>query len=403
MVDEVREFDKFHPTEGEFALINKYTDGNIPREQLFVVKRKACNNKVDKHDEEFQDKALQTISKKIIGTPAIKNHNKWSVESVWGKNFDASVIIDKTEKGRFGREKDPVLKFLQVSQYTIRSEKNEELRNRLISRIEDAVSVCFSWEIEQMKCSICGKSIFVYDFETRQWECTHVPGRIYDDEKCFIKIMDIKDFYELSNVVIGAQYDTNTIFNSKSIEDGIKEYQELNENIKSNEWSNGLREKYLEFKIKTMGNNMKKDIKNEKENENQESNLETPENGEDKLITKEELNEVKKTVDDVKSEVNEKLNDIEEKISDLVSLSEDLAKLSEDVEKMKEIEKTINKMDEKMLEIEKSNSKLNENLETLKKAKFGNKTILSNVDAEENKEEGSEDESELIKAAKGLL
>lgn len=367
------QLDKFHPTNKQMTLINQYTGGDIEQEDLFVRNVKACDNKLDRHLEVFETKALKKIVKSIPGTIALKNHDN-SCDSAWGKNFDAKFMTDPDLKGGLpdvmpdgikNNEPQTEYEYVMASQYTLRTEDNSNLINNIIAGIDFAVSVGFSFSVFDIKCSICGENIFERD-ENYNYKCPHLPGRRYPEDEnkyCYKKIANIKEFYEISNVGIPAQPLAGTIktleminIKEANIQKLEKELEDIDlNNIKYHEWNLGLRDKLLTIKMSTLMEKIKVDEQKDKTKETDkkeeiEKTTEVSNLSEETVKTL--LNEVKdellKGIDSL-SEAFKNINDVLFKQSDAVKMFEDVNEKLKDADvKLEAFSELAKSLDEKI-------------------------------------------------------
>ena len=247
--------DSYTPSDSEFKKIQEFiNDDTIKKENIFCIKRRACGNKEDTDNEIFSEKALKTMAKTLVDTPSLTDH-RFSSDSMWGKNYSAKVVNDSTQKGYWGKPNDPEYKYVEVMQYTVRTDSNEDDLAMIKAGVKDKVSVGFMWSVDDYKCSICGNGIYERDEEGR-YLCIHIPGMKYGKDKCTAIYNDILKGYDLSDVPLGAQEDAGTIKSFDHNKTVGKEYNLDDTVIDYKAWKSGLNKKFIQNKMKQLEENI---------------------------------------------------------------------------------------------------------------------------------------------------
>jgi hypothetical protein len=380
------QFDKYHPTEEQYQLILKYADSSVKREDLFTIERVACDNVIDRHNEEFQEQSLRKISGQIAGTPAMLNH-RLSLEYRWGKNYYGSYKIDQSKRGGQKNINDDIYKYVYVLQYTTRDEDKLKLLSDMVSGIDDKVSVGFTFDISHLKCSICNENMWEIDWDTFTFKCPHVAGRFYDGKLCYGKFVDINEILELSNVVIPAQPGAGTIKSITNITDKKtreivgEQLREMGNSFHYDDWNSGIRRAYKELKEtsikreKIMSVPSEKDLKNKNEQDASKDQVDNQPTVEIVENTVNSVEEVKEAVQQEALKAQELMKETQDTVNEL---KKGINELVEKIDKMDEFNALIKSLDEKFEAQTKKYEKTSENIEALKQA---SEKLLKDFDA----------------------
>lgn len=397
------------PTKAQFEKIKNYLKSDdITEEDIFVIRRLGCDNIVDRDFEQFSPKALNKLAKTLVGKPALTNHRN-SVENQWGRNFDASVKTDEKKKGGFEKEEDEEYKYVQVDQYTIRSEENQEMIRRMDAGIESEVSVGFMFDYKtQIKCNICGFGVWERDETTGAFKCLHIQGNKYDKKTAIGIYEDVIEGLELSNVTIPAQPKAGTIkgleSEDPSDQDDIDPEEESSvceyKTWKSEKLSKMLKTKQLEIERMTKQKKDEKSSPGANEPTNvpeveQNKEVETEQNKE--AEANKELEKVKTTVEKIKEECNSALMSIQE---DLKSIKETLANPAKNEDLEIEVKAFNSKMDEinaKLEALDELTKGLKEQSDAIKKEVQDQKPVDGDAGKLLNKLKLNEEEKKEIK------
>lgn len=208
----------FRPTDEQVAMINQYTRSEKTADQLAVFPTHACNTLWDRDDDRFTAQTLADFDEKDapfspLGKSFLIGHNHSSLPV--GRIFDKSVETLEGDE-----------KFLQTWQYMPNTEQYQAYLENLDFGIFWAVSV--GVQLDRAMCSVCQKEwswhpYFCVDghekglhYDTKSdaeddWGYP-LPLEVYDPDNvdkgvfCGREFDGGKDFFELSQVYLGAQY-----------------------------------------------------------------------------------------------------------------------------------------------------------------------------------------------------
>lgn len=201
---------KLEVNEKGLKLINKYTLEPLTAEQVFTFKVAICDNEVDRDFEVFPQKSLDKMAKLFIGKTIIKDHAGKSDNQV-ARIYDTEVVEDSYTT----KNNEPYAKLVACC-YMVKTDSNKDLITEIQAGIKKEVSVCCL--MKKVVCSICG-------MDNREGYCKHWGGREYDGKRCYFKLLEPKDAYEVSFVAVPAQPNAGVIKNYTGEE---KTYQEEN-------------------------------------------------------------------------------------------------------------------------------------------------------------------------------
>ncbi len=179
------------PSDETMALINRFTQKELGKDEVFVFSAVLCDNEIDRDFERFSTESLKALAPLFLGKTAIKNHSM-NADDQSARTFKTEVICDETRKNSLG---EPYT-YLKAYCYMPRLPKNEELIAEIGAGIKKEVSV--SCAVQKAVCSVCGK-------DERQEPCQHRRGRIYGDTLCYFSLEEPTDAYEWSFVAVPAQ------------------------------------------------------------------------------------------------------------------------------------------------------------------------------------------------------
>lgn len=173
--------DDYYPTPDELALINKFSNIELTKEEVLVFPLTSADQNVDRAADQFTPKALKDMAERSPDKPYLLDHN-WSSKSIVGKIFDAKAG-----------------KTLQQKVYVPITEKHQEIIDGMLTGLMNKVSVGFSMDPKDYICSSCNKSLY-------SLECSHYPGGKDKEGKPVIGIIrGVKDYFEISNVAVPCQ------------------------------------------------------------------------------------------------------------------------------------------------------------------------------------------------------
>lgn len=202
------------PSDEQLAAINNFTRKQVTADEVVCFDTLSCNDIVDRDDDQFKKDCIKDFSEMAqpyssVGKSFMLDHD-YSTKSQVGRIFD---VDQKTSGG---------VNWLTNSVYVPNTAKNEGLIEDIDFGVSWAVSV--GVVLGKDACTVCGAG-----FSSWGWWCAegHDKGAFYDpksDEtdswgypvacdpktkgavKCVRQFSDPKDFYELSQVFLGAQY-----------------------------------------------------------------------------------------------------------------------------------------------------------------------------------------------------
>ncbi len=170
--------------------LNQFTRRELSADEVYIFPVTLCDNDIDRDNERFSRKSLETLAEKFIGVTGIFDHDPK------GGNQTARVFATEVvEEGRPTAAGEPYA-YLKGYAYMVRTDKNADLIREIDGGIKKEVSV--SCAADRQICSVCGT-------DKRVKACRHVKGRTYDGKRCFVTLEDISDAYEWSFVAVPAQ------------------------------------------------------------------------------------------------------------------------------------------------------------------------------------------------------
>jgi len=191
--------------------LNQFTRRELSEDEVYIFPVTLCDNDIDRDNERFSRKALDTLAEKFIGVTGIFDHDPK------GENQTARVFASEVvEEDRLTAAGEPYA-YLKGYAYMVRTDKNADLIREIDGGIKKEVSV--SCAADKHICSICGA-------DRRTKTCRHVKGRRYDGKRCFVTLDDISDAYEWSFVAVPAQVRAGV---TKGFEEEAQEEPEVSE------------------------------------------------------------------------------------------------------------------------------------------------------------------------------
>lgn len=202
------------PTDEQLSKINEFTRRDVGVDDVVVLPTLSCNDIIDRDDDQFTTECVKEFSElpqpySPVGKSYMLDHSR-SVQQAVGRIFDV------------GTKKIEGNEFLINDVYVPNTEKNRDFIEDVDYGINWAVSV--GVVIGKDACTVCGDRFSYFG-----WWCVngHDKGLFYDPDedetdnfgfplpteesnpkavKCVRQYMDPQDFYELSQVFLGAQY-----------------------------------------------------------------------------------------------------------------------------------------------------------------------------------------------------
>jgi len=177
----------------ELALINRHTLREHTAEELFAFKVTACDNEVDRDREAFTAKTLEQLAELYIGKTMLDAKHAALAENQCARVYAAEVVRERGKTTSYGE----AYTRLVIRAYIPRTACFAELIQLIETGIRKEVSV--GCAVARKTCSICGNPFW-------SAECEHQLGMEYENgRKCFIRLEEAKDAYEISFVAVPAQ------------------------------------------------------------------------------------------------------------------------------------------------------------------------------------------------------
>lgn len=194
MIQKAAQLETQEVTEAELRAINKYALTPLSAEEVFTFKAVLCDTEVDRHFDQFTEKALKDMQKLFLGKTVIKDH-RWTADSQVARIYATEVIpTDKTTKSG-----EPYFQ-LVARCYMVKTASNADLIAEIKGGIKKEGSVGF--RASSAICSICGT-------DNAKTYCPHWGGKKYakdgGDQVCTFKLDGVSDAYEFSLVAVPAQ------------------------------------------------------------------------------------------------------------------------------------------------------------------------------------------------------
>lgn len=97
-------------SDSQFARISEYIPKGFPppnQDDIFTVSAIAADNLINRNSSRWTPRDLSTMTKLIVGKPALQDHDSYSVAKIWGRVYDANLIsstpsdslIDRINRG----------------------------------------------------------------------------------------------------------------------------------------------------------------------------------------------------------------------------------------------------------------------------------------------------------------
>ena len=196
--------------------LNRFTRREHTEEEVYLFDVILCDNDIDRDQEAFSDAALEQMCGLFIGKTGISDHDP-KAGGQTARIFDAAVV----PSDRLTRDGRPY-KALKARAYMIRTDSNADLIREIEGGIKKEVSV--SCSAAHRYCSVCGEEAGA---------CTHMPGRMYGDKRCYRVLDDIQDAYEWSFVAVPAQVQAGVTkqYTTKEDKDMDEKHMEIMEQV----------------------------------------------------------------------------------------------------------------------------------------------------------------------------
>lgn len=161
--------------------LNDFTHRDFTENDVYIFPITLCDNRIDVDDEGFSNSALEEMKTMFLG-----RHGFVGEDVSPARIFYTQIIIDNERKGFFTGKNYAELK---AYAFIERNSKNADIIKKIESKEKKEVSI--SCSANKRTCSICGAN-------TLKNPCSHIKGKIYDNQLCYIALGDITDVYEWS-------------------------------------------------------------------------------------------------------------------------------------------------------------------------------------------------------------
>ena len=196
----------------DIKLINKFTNRNFDKSEVYVFSATLSDNEVDKQNEKFTIKSLEILSKLLLGKTGIINHN--GTEKQYAKIFSCKIEVTKNRNSLGENYCKLVAKI-----YIPRTKMNENLILEIDSSIKERVNIHYS--IDKDICSICNN-----DLKT----CAHKKG-----EKYTVHGSEMLCYSILDNPTNVYEWSIETSFVKDNSPESVKVFSVNNKNEESSE------------------------------------------------------------------------------------------------------------------------------------------------------------------------
>lgn len=200
--------------EEHMSLINRLTQTPLTRGQVLIRSMYLCSSQVCDSDWcRFSEQALRQISEKVVGECVLAGHDKRSLPVA---RFFKAALVERPDVPDPGTGQ-PTLWIRAWFYWLAETQGAHDLALNMDGGIYREVSI--SWTYRGGRCSVCGCSPHV---------CGHVPGQVYDGQRCYTWIDEILDVLEGSLVYRGADRETGiTGEHEASVEPEAMDLEEL--------------------------------------------------------------------------------------------------------------------------------------------------------------------------------
>ncbi len=208
--------------ENKMDLINKLSRKTLDESEVYTFNVTLCDNEIDRDNEAFSVKALESLGKLFIGKTGISDHSMRSSDQT-ARIYSTWIETDFERKTAYGA----AYTALKASAYMVRTKKNEDLIKEIDAGIKKEVSV--GCAVKSHTCSVCGA-------EAGKKGCRHVKGKVYEGSICYHILSEVTDAYEWSFVAVPSQRDAGVTKSFKlkernDLEDLKKLFSEVNGNM----------------------------------------------------------------------------------------------------------------------------------------------------------------------------
>ena len=125
-------------TKEELSAINCFAQRELCAEEVYTFALRLCDNEVDRDFERFDEKCLHELGELFVGKSGLFDHS-WSAQGQTARIYRTEVIREVGQKTETGEE----YCWLKGWAYLLRTEKNEELMQRMCELSVDGMTVNF--------------------------------------------------------------------------------------------------------------------------------------------------------------------------------------------------------------------------------------------------------------------
>ncbi len=180
--------------EEHMNLINRLAQTPLTRGQVLIRSMYLCSSQICESDwSRFSEQALSQICEKVVGECVLAGHDKRSLPVA---RFFKAALVERPEVPDVDTGQ-PTLWIRAWFYWLADTLGARDLALNMDGGIYREVSI--SWTYRGGRCSICGHAPHT---------CGHVPGQIYDGQRCYTWIDEIADVLEGSLVYRGADRET---------------------------------------------------------------------------------------------------------------------------------------------------------------------------------------------------
>lgn len=198
--------------EEQLEKVNEFTRRKFELEEVYAFPVVLCDNEIDRDNQRFSVKSLETLKELFIGKTGIFDHNPKG-ENQTARIYAAEVV---SNPDRITAAGEPYTKLVGYA-YMVRTEKNSSLIKEIDGGIKREVSVCCQAKSEI--CSVCGADLRIN-------ACSHIKGKVYNGSICHGILEDITDAYEWSFVAVPAQVGAGVTKNAFYGSEKNKQYEQ---------------------------------------------------------------------------------------------------------------------------------------------------------------------------------
>jgi hypothetical protein len=170
--------------------INQLAQTALERDQVYIRSMYLCSSQLCETDWcRFTDTALEQIAEKVVGESVLAGHDKHSLPVA---RFFKAAVVERPEVA--DPETGAPTRWVRAWFYWLKeTQGSRDLALNMDGGIYREVSI--SWRYRAGHCSVCGHPAR---------SCSHHPGQVYEEGRCFTWISEVVDVLEGSLVYRGA-------------------------------------------------------------------------------------------------------------------------------------------------------------------------------------------------------